>query len=118
MACSLFGPQFLAAEHQKGGAPVCVLSEKFWHERFGGDPSAIGKPINLNGDAYTVVGVAPELVNSVQPAQLWVPLEPRAPWVTHKTNYLFATGLLRPGVTRARPGGAARHSGADQQAVS
>jgi putative ABC transport system permease protein len=94
------GRTFLPAEHEKGGAPVCVLTEKFWREKFGGDPSVIGKTINLNGDAFTVVGVAPDLVNSVQPAQLWVPLEPRAPWVTHDTNYLFATGLLRPGATQ------------------
>ena len=90
------GRTFVAAEHQKGGAPVCVLTEKFWREKFGGDPSIVGRPINLNGQAYTVIGVAPEPVNDVQPADAWLPLEPRAPWYEHGTNYLFDVGLLRP----------------------
>jgi predicted permease len=93
------GRTFVPAEHQKGGAPVCVLAEKFWREKFGGEPSIIGRGINLDGEAYTVVGVAPEPVNDVQPADAWLPLEPRAPYYEHGTNYLFDVGLLRPGVT-------------------
>lgn len=93
------GRIFVSAEHQKGGAPVCVLEEKFWHERFGGDRSIVGRPINLNGQAYTVVGVSPEPVNDVQPAVAWLPLEPRAPYYGRGTNYLFDVGMLRPGVT-------------------
>lgn len=93
------GRTFVAAEHQKGGASVCVLADKFWREKFSGDPSIIGRPINLNGQAYTVIGVAPEPVNDVQPADAWLPLEPRAPYVERGTNYLFDVGLLRPGVT-------------------
>jgi putative ABC transport system permease protein len=93
------GRTFLPAEHEKGGAPVCVLSEKFWREQLGSDPAILGKTMNLNGEAFTVVGISPELVNSIQRADLWVPLEPRAPWVDHDTNYLFNAGLLRRGVT-------------------
>jgi putative ABC transport system permease protein len=93
------GRTFVPAEHQKGGSPVCVLAEKFWREKFGGDRSIVGKPINLDGQAYTVVGVAPEPVDDVQPADGWLPLEPRAPWYVHGTNYLFDVGMLRPGVT-------------------
>lgn len=93
------GRTFVPAEHQKGGAPVCVLAEKFWREKFGSDPSIVGKTINLDGQAFTVVGVAPEPVNDVQPADGWLPLEPRAPWYEHGTNYLFDVGMLRPGVT-------------------
>jgi predicted permease len=39
-------------------------------------------------------------VNDGQRAEAWVPLEPRAPWVQHGVNYLFTTGLLRPGATQ------------------
>jgi putative ABC transport system permease protein len=95
------GRSFLASEHEKGGAPVCVLTEKFWREKFGGDPSVVGKAMNLDGQTFTVVGVAPEPVNDVRPADAWVPLEPRAPWTERGTNYLFTTGLLRPGVTQS-----------------
>ncbi len=94
------GRSFLENEHAKGAAPVCVLSEDFWRQKMGSDPSAVGKPINLNGNAYTVVGVVPALVNNVRPAQVWVPLEPAPPEIKRGWNYLFAVGLLRPGVTQ------------------
>jgi len=94
------GRSFLASEHAKGAAPVCVLNEDFWRQKLGSDPSVVGKPINLNGKAYTVVGVVPALVNNVRPAQVWIPLEPAPPAIKHGWNYLFAVGLLRPGVTQ------------------
>lgn len=94
------GRTFLPAEHDKGGPAVCVLTDRFWRDELGSDPSIVGKPINLDGEAYTVVGVAPELVNNRQLVQAWIPLEPRAPWTTHGTSYLFTAALLRPGVSR------------------
>jgi predicted permease len=103
---SMFGLQpvagrtFLPAEHQKGAPQVCVFSEDFWRQELGSDPSVIGRPINLDGKAYTVVGVAPALVNNVEPAQVWIPLEPAPPFDQHGTNYLLTTGLMRPGVTQ------------------
>jgi len=44
-----------------GGArgPVAVLSHGFWERRFGARPDAIGTPIVLNGQPFTIVGVAP-----------------------------------------------------------
>ncbi|HEX5234603.1 MAG TPA: ABC transporter permease [Silvibacterium sp.] len=96
------GRIFLPSEHQKGGAPVCVVTEKFWREKFGGDPSIIGKPINLNGKAFTVVGVAPTPINTPPPSEVWIPLEPRAPVTERGTNYLFVSAVLRPGATQAQ----------------
>lgn len=34
-----------------------VLAHGFWKERFGGDPAVVGRPLTLDGKAYTVVGV-------------------------------------------------------------
>jgi predicted permease len=44
-----------------GGArgPVAVLSHGFWLRSFGGQTSAIGSPIILNGRPFTIVGVTP-----------------------------------------------------------
>ncbi|MGB0125267.1 MAG: ABC transporter permease, partial [Silvibacterium sp.] len=95
------GRSFLPGEHQKGAAPVCVLSETFWRKRLGSDPSIVGKPMNLDGKAYTVAGVVPDLINNVKPAQVWIPLEPAPPEIRRGWNYLFAVGLLRPGVTQS-----------------
>ncbi|MGH9764855.1 MAG: ABC transporter permease, partial [Blastocatellia bacterium] len=43
-----------------GGAPVMVLSYNFWQKQFGGDRSAVGKTVRLDGSAFTIIGVAPE----------------------------------------------------------
>jgi predicted permease len=39
--------------------PVAVISYRYWQRRFGGDPAVIGKKINLNKAAFTVIGVTP-----------------------------------------------------------
>jgi putative ABC transport system permease protein len=40
-----------------GGHPVVVLSHAYWMRRFGGDPSVVGRPVQVNGQPMTVVGV-------------------------------------------------------------
>jgi predicted permease len=43
---------------EKGGAPVAVLSYRCWQQRFGGDPAIVGRTVLLNGNSFTVVGIA------------------------------------------------------------
>ncbi|HUD99608.1 MAG TPA: ABC transporter permease [Bryobacteraceae bacterium] len=45
----------------KGGSdgPVAVISYRYWKRRFAQDPAAIGKVIQLNGRAVTIIGVTP-----------------------------------------------------------
>jgi predicted permease len=42
-----------------GGAPVIVLSHRYWQRRFGGDVSIVGRQIVLNARPFTVLGIAP-----------------------------------------------------------
>lgn len=54
------GRAFLPEEDQTPGShPVAILSQGFWQSRFASDPGVIGKSLRLNGDLFTVVGVAP-----------------------------------------------------------
>src|SRR5215207_858714 len=39
--------------------PVAVISDEFWQRRFGADRRIVGRPILLDGNAYTIVGVMP-----------------------------------------------------------
>lgn len=39
---------------------VAVLNNDFWRKRFGGDPSAVGRTVNLDGRICTIVGILPE----------------------------------------------------------
>ena len=43
-----------------GADPVLVLSHRYWHRRFNGDTNVIGKAVRVNGNPFTIVGVAPE----------------------------------------------------------
>ena len=43
-----------------GRDAVAVMSHDFWQERFGGDPSAVGRTLRINDVEFTIVGVAPE----------------------------------------------------------
>ncbi len=55
------GRLFLAGEGEVAGAdPVIVLGYSYWKRRFNGDPSIVGKTVNLNGQPVTVIGVAPK----------------------------------------------------------
>jgi putative ABC transport system permease protein len=51
-----FTAEDLSAE---GAAPVAVISNGLWRSMFGADPAAVGKPVRVNGQMLTVVGVAP-----------------------------------------------------------
>ncbi|MGH9587016.1 MAG: ABC transporter permease, partial [Acidobacteriaceae bacterium] len=106
---AVVGRSFLPSEHAKGALPVCILSEKIWRKEFGGGRSVVGKTLDLNGKACTVVGVISEQVNNVRPAQVWMPLEPAPPEIRPGWNYLFTTATLRPGVTEAQALGEMRN---------
>lgn len=96
----LAGRDFLAAERQKGASPVCLLSRSFAIQEFGSPAATVGHSVVLDGKSYSVVGVLPEMTPSIRrKAQVWLPLEAAPPWDQHGTNYLFAAGLLKPGVS-------------------
>lgn len=53
------GRGFTAEEGSRGGPAAAILSHRFWRDGFGADPGVIGRPIRLNGEPRTVVGVLP-----------------------------------------------------------
>jgi macrolide transport system ATP-binding/permease protein len=55
------GRFFLPSEDsQPGSAPVAVLSYSAWQARFGGARDVLGRTLELNNVAFTVIGVAPK----------------------------------------------------------
>ncbi len=62
------GRLILPAEGNAPGAdPVIVLSYSYWKQHLGGDPGIIGKKVSFDGHPVTVVGVAPQGFQGVQP---------------------------------------------------
>ncbi|MDP2051990.1 MAG: ABC transporter permease [Acidobacteriota bacterium] len=96
-----------------GERPVVVLSHAFWERRFNRDPEILQKPLRLNNQTFTVVGVAEPGFNgsSLVGTEAWVPMamvatvrgmdnsrlltQPSAVWTV-------AIGRLKPGITAAQ----------------
>jgi putative ABC transport system permease protein len=57
---ALYGRTFLPHEDDLGAEGVLVLSHRYWKERFGGDPSVVGRVFQMNNRPHTVVGVLPD----------------------------------------------------------
>lgn len=101
------GRFFTDDESNKDGARLVVLGHAFWQSRFGADPGAIGRSIQVEDHHYTVVGVAPKNFTgtSVDRADLFLPLEAAAdeqvsgPWRTRR-GFLWMNAVVRlkPGV--------------------
>jgi putative ABC transport system permease protein len=97
------GRTFLKEEDQAGGTPVALLSYGLWQRRFGGSRDIIGKPITLDAQPYTVVGVLPAGFQILQPAEVFVPFKPWAATLPADRNWhpgIIAVARLKPGVSR------------------
>lgn len=57
-------------------APVAVISDAFWRNRFGADASVVGKTIRIDETTYTIVGVAERAFEGLEleSVDLWAPL--------------------------------------------
>ena len=66
-----------SSEEDKTQSPVVVISDSLWQRQFGADQNVVGKSLVLNGQPFTVIGVAPrEFVGTEEafPREIWIPL--------------------------------------------
>ena len=97
------GREFTGLEGVLDGPSVVVLSHAFWVRRFGGDPSALGRTVNLGGRPYTIVGIMPAGFRFVVDTDLWLPLQRGGAWAQARQFHNFVlVGRLGPGVTLDR----------------
>ena len=71
----ILGRAFSEQEEGPSPAPVVVVSHALWRSAFGGDPMAIGKIMQLNGEPHTVIGVMPEGFSQPVPTDIWLPFD-------------------------------------------
>jgi putative ABC transport system permease protein len=100
----LAGRTLLPEDGKQGAAPVAVVSEKLWHNRFGSDPALIGQSITLDMRPFTVVGILPASFRYPDGA-------PRQDvWISVAQDPLFGPRLSQPGsrvlagIGRLKPG--------------
>ena len=46
------------SDESEGAPPVAVMAYRVWKDKYGSDPSIVGSAFQINGHAFTVVGVA------------------------------------------------------------
>jgi predicted permease len=56
----LLGRWFSRADDSPGGGDVVMLTYGYWHRRFGGDTSAVGRSLRVDGKVRQIIGVMPE----------------------------------------------------------
>jgi putative ABC transport system permease protein len=99
-AAPQLGRTFAAGEDTKGGNHVVILSNAFWKSHFGGSKDALGKPLLINSETYTVVGVMPAAFLTPGTADIWTPLDLSPAELRGRgSHYLRAIGRMKAGVT-------------------
>jgi putative ABC transport system permease protein len=99
-----FGRSFTAAEDVPGGPAVVLVGYDLWRRRFAGDPGLVGRTIQVDGLASTVVGILPKGFRlpldfqSRTTAQLLAPMRLNPANVSQNHNY-YSIARLQPGVT-------------------
>jgi len=100
------GRPFTAAEDYDGVERVAIIGDGLWRRRYGGDPSIVGRQIDIEGFSWTVVGIMPRhaLLPGSLPgdSELWLPMRLSAAERINDSshNYTFV-GRLAPGATIA-----------------
>lgn len=99
------GRDFIADDDIPNAPRVALIRHGLWVRRYGADPRAVGRSINLNGQPVSIVGVLPEDfefpllgdADVLRPIQLRLP----TPEQERIVRFVLAVGRLRAGVTVA-----------------
>ena len=98
------GRLFTREDDSPGSADTVLLSYGYWHQKFGGASSAIGRSITVDGKSREIIGVLPQGFHFLdfEDASLVIPFK----WDRNKMklgNFSYeALARLRPGVTMAQ----------------
>ena len=99
-ARAMIGRTFTEDEDEPGAPATIILSHDVWMERFGGDPSALGQVVKVNGEQAEIIGVMPEDFLFPQRQDVWVPLRMNALEIPrNEGTWLSVFGPLAEGKT-------------------
>jgi macrolide transport system ATP-binding/permease protein len=98
----MLGRDFNPGEDRLGGPNVVILSYGAWLHRFGSRPDVIGQTVDLDNQAYTIIGVMPRSFSFAPGgnAEFWTPINVLSPHEHSRTFYNFlGIGRLGDGIT-------------------
>jgi len=97
------GRTFTTEESRPGSTRhLAVISHSVWQRR-GGSPNILGQTVRVNGEPYTVIGVAAKGFTgaSIPGPEIWLPLGTQGSLDARDAHNLGVIGRLREGVARA-----------------
>ena len=95
----LLGRVYVESECRPGKDGVLVLSYRFWQNHMGSDPAVLGRTINLDQRAYTIIGVMPKVMQYPSTADMLLPLAPTTQQQANRVAHDYmVVGRLHPGV--------------------
>jgi predicted permease len=97
------GRVFTDQEGDVGHELVVVISDGFWRSQFGGDRSAIGRELRIDGRPHIVIGVMPPGFRPIDDeVAMWTPMtftaKEKSDEQRHSNNAVFIA-RLKPGAT-------------------
>jgi putative ABC transport system permease protein len=112
------GRTFTAAEDgAPGDAPVALLSDRLWRQRFGADPALVGGTIRINDAPLSVVGIMPPGFSGLSDkSDVWIP-RTMAPRLTY-ADYLTTPQMFIPVIARLKDGVSLEQANAELASVS
>ena len=107
------GRTFLEGEDQRDREPVAVISYGLWQRRYAGDPSVVGRVVNVGGKPHTIIGVMPASFRfpndlpygtNLIPIDIWVAGSRRPDLEDRGSHNFWTVARLKPNVrlTKAR----------------
>jgi len=98
----VIGRDFVPDDDRPGAASVALIGHKVWVNRYGSNPSVIGRTVRINDLPTTIIGVVPEGFQFPFNTDVWMPLNQINGLLEQKRNSrpLQTFGHLAPGVTR------------------
>ena len=97
----VMGRDFLPEEGEPGRDHEVILTHRLW-EHLGSDKDILGKPIRMDSQPYTVVGVMAAGQADRLDEQFFVPLAFKPDQINHDFHWLLVMGRLKPDVTLAQ----------------
>src|SRR5215467_1623513 len=96
------GREFSPQEDQHGAAPVVIISNRLWRNRFGANPQALGKSVILSGTDYVIVGILPRGFRFLDEVDVYLPLGQYNPLLLEARGShagIVAVARMNPGVS-------------------
>jgi len=102
------GRTLTPADDKRGAPPAAMLTHRAWQQKYGADPKVVGATFLINGNPFTIVGIAPRGFDGEKlesdPPELFVPIE-QEPLISgantlmnQPMSWLRIIGRLKPGV--------------------